>query len=626
MKAPAARPSVAWWPALIALAALSAAAVPPADEPVIAGNDNRVPAGSADGSIVTVTLEARMGRWYPDQERRAQAITVAAFGEMDKAPTIPGPLIRVRSGTTIRVRVTNHLDSLPLILHGLHSHPAAIDDTVQVAPGATREVTFDAGAPGTYFYWASTAGEPIDERLGIDSQLSGALIVDPAEGPVPLDRVFVLSIFDLSEPNATPETPFAPFASAINGRSWPYTERMNLTVGDTVHWRWINPSADNHPMHLHGFYYRVDSRGTSVADTLYGPGYQRQVVTERLSEGTTMSMTWSPDRAGQWLMHCHLHFHVAPDSSWGADYPRIRGAAASASGAHVEQEMDDMAGLVLGVNVNARAGAVPAETAASRQLRLVVEPSGRQPPIQIKLQESGRAVARASSPGAPLVLTRGQPVAITVVNHLAQPTAMHWHGIELDSYYDGVPGWSGTPVRRSPMIAPGDSFVAHMTPPRSGTFIYHAHNLATKQVGNGLIGPLIVIEPGETWNPAEEIIWIVGGNDIFFTGQLEINGTPHPRPLVLVAGRRYRVRLINITENNTGVVSLGNDAGLARWKPLAKDAIPVPAALALPVPAQVRTSVGETYDFEFDAGEQRTLTLLVQNSGKPMASQVVEIR
>ena len=627
MSLPQRRLALTLWPALVAITCLNSAALPPAIGPVIEANDNLSSAGRTDGSTLTLTLEARMGRWNPDQDRRTSALSVAAFGEMGKAPTIPGPLIRVRSGTTIRVRVTNHLDSLPLTLHGLHSHPAATDDTVQVAPGATREVAFDAGAPGTYFYWASTAGGPIDERLGIDSQLSGALIVDPAEGPVPPDRVFVLSVFDLTEPDATPETPFAPFASAINGRSWPYTERMNLAVGDTVHWRWINPSADNHPMHLHGFYYRVDSRGTSVADTLYGPGQQRQVVTERLSEGTTMSMTWSPDRAGQWLMHCHLHFHVAPDSSWGADYPRIRGAATSTSGAHPEHEMDDMAGLVLGVNVNARAGvAEPAETAVSRQLRLIVEPSGGQPSIQMKLEESGRAVARASSPGAPLVLTRGQPVAITVVNHLTQPTAMHWHGIELDSYYDGVPGWSGTQVRRSPMIAPGDSFAAHMTPPRTGTFIYHAHNLATKQVGNGLIGPLIVIEPGETRSPADEIIWIVGGNDIFFTGQLEINGQPHPPPLVLAAGRRYRVRLINITENNTGNVSLGNDAGLARWKPLAKDAIPVPAALALPVPAQVRTSVGETYDFEFDAGEQRTLTLLVQNSGKPMASQVVEIR
>jgi FtsP/CotA-like multicopper oxidase with cupredoxin domain len=449
--------------------------------------------------------------------------------------------------------------------------------------------------------------------------------VDPAEGPIPADRIFVLGLLDLSDPNATAETPPAPFAPAINGRSWPYTERMDLTVGDTVRWRWINPTGDNHPMHLHGFFYRVDSRGTSVTDTIYGPDEQRSVVTERLSPGTTMAMTWSPERPGQWLMHCHLHFHVAPDSSWGPDYPRVRGSTGHESGAHPTMEMDDMAGLVLGINVAPRAGTPPTAAASPRPVRLLVEPSPARSRIQVTLEEAGQAVAPASSPGAPLVLTRGEPVAITVVNRLAQPTAIHWHGIELDSYFDGVPGWSGTATRRAPMIAPGDSFVARMTPPRSGTFIYHAHNLATKQVGEGLIGPLIVLEPGEVRKPEDEIVWIIGGSAIFFTGHLELNGSPHPPPLTLRAGHRYRVRLINITEDNTGDVTLGDSTGLATWRPLAKDAMPVASTRQQPRPAQVRASVGETYDFAFDAGPPRRLTLLVQNDGKPMASQDVEI-
>jgi len=43
------------------------------------------------------------------------------------------------------------------------------------------------------------------------------------------------------------------------------------------------------------------------------------------------------------------------------------------------------------------------------------------------------------------------------------------------------------------------------------------------------------------------------------------------------------------------------------------------------VPAEVRASVGETYDFEFDSGTPRQLTLQVMNGGKPMASQAVVI-
>jgi len=224
------------------------------------------------------------------------------------------------------------------------------------------------------------------------------------------------------------------------------------------------------------------------------------------------------------------------------------------------------------------------------------------------------------------VLTLGEPAEITVVNRMTAPTAMHWHGIELDSYYDGVPGWSGTAERPSPMIAPADSFVARMTPPRPGTFIYHAHNMASDQIGNGLVGALIVLEPLEVRRAEDEIIWIVGGNDIFTTGHLEINGQQSPPTLKLRARHRYRIRLINITEDNTADVTLGDSTGLATWRPVAKDAMPVGLDRMKLGPAQVRASVGETYDFEFDSGAPRRLTLLVQNGGKPMASQSVEIR
>ena len=74
-----------------------------------------------------------------------------------------------------------------------------------------------------------------------------------------------------------------------------------------------------------------------------------------------------------------------------------------------------------------------------------------------------------------LTVTRGERTAITVVNQLSEPTSVHWHGIELESYYDGIPGWSGAGTKTAPFIAPADSFTAVFTPPRAGTFMYHAH-------------------------------------------------------------------------------------------------------------------------------------------------------
>ena len=101
----------------------------------------------------------------------------------------------------------------------------------------------------------------------------------------------------------------------INGKAWPNTERLTYTVGDTVRFRVINASAAVHPMHLHGFYFDVNSRGDGDADSTFGGATSvPRVVTERAAPGRTFSMTWVPERAGNWLFHCHDNFHVLRNS------------------------------------------------------------------------------------------------------------------------------------------------------------------------------------------------------------------------------------------------------------------------------------------------------------------------
>src|SRR5206468_7777398 len=60
-------------------------------------------------------------------------------------------------------------------------------------------------------------------------------------------------------------------------------------------------------------------------------------------------------------------------------------------------------------------------------------------------------------PGPMILLTRGQPVEVALVKEMGDPTAVHWHGIELESYFDGVPGWrtsggTSTTHRRRPDV------------------------------------------------------------------------------------------------------------------------------------------------------------------------------
>ncbi|MGH7702760.1 MAG: multicopper oxidase domain-containing protein [Gemmatimonadales bacterium] len=598
--------------------------VPPPPPVRILPNDNLHPAGRFTGDTLRLTVEARLGRWEPDGGRRKHPLVIAAFGIPGQGLTVPGPMLRVRAGTRIRLRLINHLPGLPLVVHGLDTRPAAADQPVRVAPGATRALEFDAVEPGTYYYWgATTDTTTIEGRDGVDSQLSGAFIVDPADGPLRPDRVFVLGVlFFAADTLGTVRLPER-FAVAINGRSWPSTERFDLAVGDTVRWRWINPTVDNHPMHLHGFYYRVDARGDGNVDTTYLPAQRRLVVTERLEPGTTMDMTWAPDRPGQWLFHCHIHAHISPDASWDLQSASPHVHPGNDGG------MEDMAGLVLGIRVRPGDGPAASPSPARRRLRLdigpmILRPDG--PQIHLEVTGDQGPVPDLGTPGPPIMLRRGEPAEILVVNRLEEPTAIHWHGIELESYYDGVPAWSGGSGALAPLIAPGDSFAARMTPPRAGTFIYHAHYLVTQQVGDGLVGPLLVVEPEERVDPADELTWIVGGRDIFETGRLLINGSARPLPLRVVAGHRYRVRLINITESNTGDVALLDGDTPVGWRLLAKDAIPVSPDRAMPRPARVRTSVGETWDFEWIPARPADLRLEVRNQGNLVAQQAVEVR
>ena len=71
----------------------------------------------------------------------------------------------------------------------------------------------------------------------------------------------------------------------INGLSWPATERFDYALGDRVRWRVINLSSQSHPLHLHGFYFDVDSLGNGQRDTMFDAAHRRRVVTQLAAVG-----------------------------------------------------------------------------------------------------------------------------------------------------------------------------------------------------------------------------------------------------------------------------------------------------------------------------------------------------
>ena len=93
---------------------------------------------------------------------------------------------------------------------------------------------------------------------------------------------------------------------------------------------------------------------------------------------------------------------------------------------------------------------------------------------------------------------------------------------------------------------------------------------------------------------------------------LLLNGSAQPELLQLKVGVKYRLRLINITPNNAGlVVSLLAGSSPVRWRALAKDGADLPPAQVSEREARQLISVGETYDFEFEPTTKGDLRLEV---------------
>ena len=271
------------------IAALSASAA--TANPAVEFNDNLRAAGHVETSRLVVQLVAAVGVWRPEGPQGAP-LDAAVFGEEGGALSAPGPLIRVAAGTAVSVSLHNRL-AYDLTVHGLCDRPGPCRER-SVRAGTTVTIFFRLKASGTYTYWAARGTETIETRSAADSQLGGAIVVDPP-GAVARDRIFVVSIF--TDPDKQDDLS-APFVPTINGRSWPFTERLHYQVGDRVRFRVVDLSFDAHAMHLHGFHFEVEAKGDGTISRGIAPRQRQLAVTERVAPNGTFAMSWTASRPG----------------------------------------------------------------------------------------------------------------------------------------------------------------------------------------------------------------------------------------------------------------------------------------------------------------------------------------
>jgi FtsP/CotA-like multicopper oxidase with cupredoxin domain len=75
----------------------------------------------------------------------------------------------------------------------------------------------------------------------------------------------------------------------------------DVRVGELQVWELVNETSQDHPFHLHGFFFQVLAEGAIAwKDTVNVP------------QKTTVRIAWLPDdRPGEWMYHCHILEHHA---------------------------------------------------------------------------------------------------------------------------------------------------------------------------------------------------------------------------------------------------------------------------------------------------------------------------
>ncbi|MEP2667341.1 MAG: multicopper oxidase domain-containing protein [Cyclobacteriaceae bacterium] len=91
-------------------------------------------------------------------------------------------------------------------------------------------------------------------------------------------------------------------------------------------------------------------------------------------------------------------------------------------------------------------------------------------------------------PGPTLRFKEGDYAVIYVKNELDEETSVHWHGLILPNFYDGVP------YLTTPPIEPGHTQKYEFHLVHNGTYWYHSHTGLQEQLG---VYGSIVIEPKE---------------------------------------------------------------------------------------------------------------------------------
>lgn len=264
---------------------------------------------------------------------------------------IPGPTIRVKQGDRIIINVKNETEEGEHTLH-IHgqSKPVIMDGVPYIGQkpikkGESYTYEFTANNIGTSWYHCH-----VDSAHHVDMGMYGAFIVEPEEEKLEYDREYIMILDEWPtahvhvhkdkmedkmedeeehgkvtlhegmppvhehEGEKPAERDWYPKTHeprqevydgfTINGRSFPFTEPVNVKEGEKVRIRFINVGYKQHFMHTHSHRFIVVARDGAYVDE------PQKIDTVGIGPGQRVDIILFADNPGIWPFHCHRLDHV----------------------------------------------------------------------------------------------------------------------------------------------------------------------------------------------------------------------------------------------------------------------------------------------------------------------------
>ena len=223
----------------------------------------------------------------------------------------PGPTIEVVEGDKVRIFVTNKLPEHTTIHWHGQLLPCGMDGVggltqPHIGVGKTFVYEFQLKKSGTFMYHPHA-----DEMTQMAMGMMGFFVVhpkDPKFRRVDRDFVFLLNAFDIDPGSYVPKvnTMLDFNMWCWNSRAFPGIDHFVVGKGDKVRIRFGNLTMTNHPIHMHGYDFKVTGTdGGWVDDRASWPE-----VTVDAAVGQMRAFEFDAIYPGDWAIHCHKSHHT----------------------------------------------------------------------------------------------------------------------------------------------------------------------------------------------------------------------------------------------------------------------------------------------------------------------------